>query len=195
MPGDFGLGNPHHALGESIHLFVQKADSFTKSGPRTSYSIGRIGGGTSVNAIPFLSWLEVDIRSVDPVRLEAIDSLLYLSVYEALAVQNKLRRTGPKLTTSIEMIGNRPSGSLDPAMPLIQRAAIASVLMGFEPTYSLSSTDSNIPISLGIPAITIGRGGSGGGAHSLSEWWVNDDAYISIQWALLILMSEAGIVH
>ena len=193
--GSFGMVNPHHALGVAIQRFVEKADAYTQNGPRTTYSIGRIGGGTSVNAIPSVSWMEVDIRSVDPVRLEAMDSLLYMAVYEGLGMQNKLRRSGPMLKVSIEKIGDRPSGSLDPALPLIQRAAVASMLMGFEPSYSLSSTDSNIPIALGIPAITIGRGGSGGAVHSLNEWWVNDNAYVSIQWALLIVLAEAGIAR
>ena len=191
--GAFGLVNPHHALGEAIHRFVEKADAFTRAGPRTSYSIGRIGGGTSVNAIPFASWMEVDMRSVDPGRLGEMDSLLQVSVQEALDAQNELRRSGPKVRANLEVIGNRPSGALDPSLPLIQRAAIASVLMGFTPTYSLSSTDSNIPISLGIPAITVGRGGTGGGAHSLNEWWVNDNAFVAIQWSLLIVLAEAGI--
>jgi len=193
--GAFGLVNPHHALGEAIHRFVEKADAFTRAGPRTSYSIGRIGGGTSVNAIPFASWMEVDMRSVDPGRLEKLDSLLHMSVQEALDAQNQMRRSGPKLKANLKMIGNRPSGALDPALPLIQRAAIASVLMGFTPTYSLSSTDSNIPISLGIPAITVGRGGTGGAAHSLNEWWVDDNAFVAIQWSLLIVLAEAGIAH
>lgn len=193
--GAFGLANPHHALGEAIHRFVEKADAFTRVGPRTSYSIGRIGGGTSVNAIPFDSWMEVDMRSVDPGRLEKLDSLLLASVQEALDAQNQMRRSGPELIANLEMIGNRPTGALDPALPLIQRAAIASVLMGFTPTYSLSSTDSNIPISLGIPAITVGRGGTGGGAHSLNEWWIDDDAFVAIQWSLLIVLAEAGLAH
>ena len=191
--GSFGMGNPHHALGDAIHRFVEYADAYTRHGPKTSYSIGRIGGGTSVNAIPFASWMEIDMRSVDPQRLVGVDSLLHLAVQEALDAHNTLRRSGPPLAVTIDMIGHRPSGILDPNLPLIQRAAIASVLMGFEPFYSLSSTDSNTPISLGIPAITIGRGGRGGGAHSLYEWWVDDQGYLGPQWALLVLLSESGI--
>ena len=191
--GAFGMANPHHALGEAIQLFVHRADSFTRSGPKTSYSIGRIGGGTSVNSIPFLSWMEIDMRSVDPGRLEKMDSLLHVSTQEALLIHNSIRRSGPPLKVNLEMIGNRPSGNLDPSLPLIQRATIASILMGLEPSYSLSSTDSNIPISLGIPAITIGRGGKGGNAHSLNEWWIDEDGHVGIQWSLLIVLSEAGL--
>ena len=193
--GAFGLVNPHHALGEAIQRFVKKAGPFTQDGAGTSYNIGRIGGGTSVNAIPATSWMEVDLRSIDPDWLIAMDSLLHQSVYEAIDVQNRMRRIGPELEVQIEMIGNRPSGALNPGLDIIQRAAMASVLMGVNPTYSHSSTDSNIPIALGIPAITIGRGGDGGGIHSLNEWWVNDDAYMGIQWALLILLAEASLIH
>lgn len=191
--GAFGLGNPHHALGEAIHRFVDLADAYTRTGPKTSYSIGRLGGGTSVNSIPFESWMEVDLRSVDPERLQGVDSLLHVAVQEAVLAHNAIRRMGEPVEVDMQMIGNRPSGSLDPNLPLIQRAAAASALMGLVPSYSLASTDSNIPISLSIPSITIGRGGKGGNAHSLNEWWINDRAYLGIQWALLIVLSEAGI--
>ena len=191
--GAFGMVNPHHALGEAIQRFVEKADTYTRIGPRTSYSVGRIGGGTSINSIPFSSWMEVDIRSVERSRLQKMDSLLYLAVYEALEVHNAMRRAGTELTVSIDKIGDRPSGALDPTLPLIQRAAVATILMGEKPSYSLSSTDSNIPISLGIPAITIGRGGQGGNAHALNEWWIDDQAELNVQWALLIAIAEAGL--
>ena len=191
--GLFGLGNPHHALGDAISRFVKYADAYTSQGPKTTYSVGRIGGGTSVNSIPFASWMEVDMRSVEPSRLQATDSLLHLAVQEALTAQNEMIRGGPPLTVEVEMIGKRPSGRLDPDTPIIQRATAASILMGIEPNYLLSSTDSNIPISMGIPAITIGRGGKGGNAHSLNEWWVNEDGHLGIQWALLVVLAEAGL--
>ena len=192
--GAFGLANPHHALGEAISLFVKRADAFTESGPKTSYNIGRIGGGTSINSIPFVSWMEIDLRSEDPARLAAIDSLLHVSVQEALDTQNIVRRTGPLLKLDIDKIGDRPSGSIDKNSDIVQHAVAATHLLGGTATFSISSTDSNIPISKGIPSITIGRGGKGGNAHSLLEWWINDDGYKSIQWALLISLAEAGIV-
>ncbi len=193
--GAFGLANPHHALGDAISRFVTKADQFTQTGPKTSYNIGRIGGGTSVNSIPFVSWMEIDMRSEDPDRLDAIDEMLHAAIHEALDAQNVARRSGPLLKVDIEMIGNRPSGSLDPRLSIVQHAVAATQLLGGTPTFSISSTDSNIPISKGIPAITIGRGGKGGNAHSLLEWWVNDEGYRSIQWSLLIVLAEAGLTE
>lgn len=191
--GAFGLANPHHALGEAIHRFVEKADGFTRSGPKTSYSVGRIYGGTSVNAIPFESWMEIDMRSEDPERLSQIDALLQEAVREALDAQNALRRMGPALTMDVEKIGDRPSGTMPIDTPIIQRAIAAAKMMGATPSFSMSSTDSNIPIAMGIPAITVGRGGKGGNAHSLDEWWINEDGHVSIQWTLLTLVAEAGL--
>ena len=191
--GAFGLANPHHALGSAMHHFVQAADAYTKTGPRTSYNIGVIEGGTSVNSVPFSSSMLIDVRSIAPYRLDEMEALLNQAVQQALEEQNAIRRRGEALTVSVEKIGNRPSGELDPSLPLIQRAMAATEHFGAVPELTRGSTDSNIPISLGVPAITIGRGGRGGNAHSLDEWWVNDEGHKAIQLALLILLSEAGL--
>ena len=189
--GAFGLANPHHALGSAMHHFVQAADAYTKTGPRTSYNVGVIEGGTSVNSVPFSSSMLIDIRSIAPYRLDEMEALLNKAVQQALEEQNAIRRRGEALTVSVEKIGNRPSGELDPLLPLIQRAMAATEHFGAVPELTRGSTDSNIPISMGIPAITIGRGGRGGNAHSLDEWWVNDEGHKAIQLALLILLAEA----
>ncbi|MEK9750102.1 MAG: M20/M25/M40 family metallo-hydrolase [Flavobacteriaceae bacterium] len=191
--GAFGLANPHHALGSAMHHFVQAADAYTKTGPRTSYNVGVIEGGTSVNSVPFSSSMLIDVRSIAPYRLDEMEALLNQAVQQALEEQNAIRRRGEALTVSVEKIGNRPSGELDPSLPLIQRAMAATEHFGAVPELTRGSTDSNIPISLGVPAITIGRGGRGGNAHSLDEWWVNDEGHKAIQLALLILVSEAGL--
>jgi di/tripeptidase len=101
---------------------------------------------------------------------------------------------GPPLTVDVETIGDRPSGALPVGTPIIQRAIAAAKLMGATPSFSMSSTDSNIPIAMGIPSITVGRGGTGGNAHSLDEWWINESGYRSIQWSLITLLCEAGFV-
>ena len=191
--GAFGLVNPHHALGAGIKNFVEKADIYTDSGPKTSYNVGIISGGTSINSIPFKSSMQIDIRSIDPNRLDDMEEILYNSMNEALDEQNAIKRSGPDLKLTINKIGNRPSGKVDESVPLIQKTIAATQYMGVEPRLTIGSTDSNIPISLGLPAVTIGRGGDGGGAHSLDEWWLNKDGYRSIQLALLILLSESGI--
>jgi acetylornithine deacetylase/succinyl-diaminopimelate desuccinylase-like protein len=191
--GAFGLGNPAHALSRFIYHFDEEAGEFVITGPRTSYNIGRIGGGTSVNAIPFENWAEVDMRSEDPEQLEKIDAIMKKAVDRALKEQNERKRRGDPLEVVVEMLGNRPSGTVDPSSPLIQRALAATRHFGVEPQLETGSTDANVPISLGIPATTIGRGGDGEGAHSLHEWWSNADGHLGIQKALLLAVACAGI--
>ena len=193
--GSFGLVNPHHALGKAIQLFVNSADNYTSKGPKTSYNIGIIKGGTSINSIPFESIMEVDIRSVDPSRLDEMEEILQNSVKEALDDQNSRKRMGGNLTYVIDKIGNRPSGELSPSLPLVQRAMAVTKHFGVTPRLTRGSTNSNIPISLGIPSVTIGRGGKGGNVHSLAEWWYNDRGYRSIQLSLLLVLMEAGFLE
>jgi len=192
--GSFGLGNPHNALGRAIADWCVAADSLTKApGLRLTYNVGVIGGGTSVNSIPFESWMEVDMRSESPERVDNCDKLLHAAVDRALAAENKMKKSGADLTVEMKLIGDRPSGVGDTAQPLIQNMMAVITYMGDTPSLTVGSTNSNIPISQGIPAITIGTGGVGGNAHALPEWWVNDKGYKGIQQALLILLAEAGI--
>ncbi|AEI46851.1 M20/M25/M40 family metallo-hydrolase [Runella slithyformis] len=189
--GAFGLANPQHALGSAIHYFSKAADKFTRTGARTSYNVGRIGGGTSVNSIAFESWMEVDMRSEIPENLNLVDSLLKASVQQALQEHNAMKRMGPALTVEIKKIGDRPSGELPETVPLIQRAMASIAYFGASPKVGRGSTNSNTPIAKGIPAVTLGRGGKGGNAHALNEWWLDDEGYKAIQVALLTLVSEA----
>ncbi len=191
--GAFGLGNPAHALARAIHYFDDNAAEFVADGPRTSYNIGRIGGGTSINSIPFESWTEVDMRSVSPERLEGIDAILQEAITKALTEQNERRADGDPLEVNVKKVGERPSGTVDPESDIVQRAMAAARFFGAEPSLGTGSTDSNIPIARGLPAITIGQGGEGTGAHSLSEWWANVDGHLAIQNALLIAVAEAGL--
>lgn len=191
--GAFGIGNPHNALAQAVVDFVPKADAFTKEGPKTTYSISVLGGGTSVNSIPYESWMLVDMRSESQEKLKGINQMFLESIQEGLEKENSIIRRGKPLTVDIEKVGDRPSGLADPDSPLIQRTmAIAKHLSGNDPVLSSSSTNSNIAFSLGIPAVTIGRGGSGGGAHSLDEWWVNKDGHLAIQQALLLILMQGG---
>ncbi len=189
--GAFGLANPHHALGKAIDKFTQVASRFTDKGPKTSFNIGRIGGGTSVNSIPFESWFEVDMRSLDRSRLMKIDSMFKSTITAAVEEYNQ---SGIKqeIEVTFQKIGDRPSGVQSTTIPLIQRALAATRKFGSQPKLTTGSTNSNIPIAKGIPAITIGRGGKGGKAHSLGEWWMNKDGAKSIKLTLLILLLEAN---
>lgn len=191
--GAFGMANPHHAASRAITYFVDSADKYTRSGPKTSYNVGRIGGGTSVNSIPFESWFEVDMRSVSSERLAQIDSLLQQSVRKGLKEQNNLVRSGELMTVEVKMIGNRPSGETSIDNPIVQRALAVTEWMDGKPELKMSSTDSNIPISLGIPALTLGGGGIGKGAHSLQEMYINNEGYKGIQRAFIIVIAQTGL--
>jgi tripeptide aminopeptidase len=191
--GAFGLVNPHNALARAITHFVSEADPYTKNDVKTTYNIGVIGGGTSINAIPYESWLEVDMRSVDPERLKGLDQILLRAVEKALDEENSIKRMGEDLVVDVQKVGDRPSGAIPEDSPLVQRAASSAAHLGSVPLLQASSTNSNTPLSLGIPSITIGSGGRAGGAHSLEEWWINDHGYLGVRHLLLVLLSEAGI--
>ncbi|MGM9506655.1 M20/M25/M40 family metallo-hydrolase [Larkinella sp. GY13] len=193
--GAFGIVNPHGALGKAIYYFTNEADKFTRQGIKTTYSVSVIGGGTSVNAIPFESWMEIDMRSESPERLKGIDQLLQAAVQRALKEENGLKRSGPDLTVDVKKIGDRPSGKIEPTVPLVQRAMAVSKHLGATPKLDVSSTNANTPISLGVPAVTIGSGGKGGNVHSLNEWWLNDQGVLGLQNVLLVLLAEAGIAN
>ena len=191
--GAFGLANPAHAMSRAVRHFQDVADTLTRSGPRTSYNVGRIGGGTSVNSIPAESWMEVDMRSVSPESLARIEEVFLAAMDRALEEENSLRRDGRPLAVEKLRIGDRPSGEGDPDAPLVQRALAATAHFGVRGQLRRSSTNSNVPIALGVPAVTIGRGGVGFGAHSPGEYWVNVDGHLAIQRALLLLVAEAGV--
>ena len=193
--GAFGLPNPAHAMSRAVRYFQDVADTLTRSGPRTSYNVGRIGGGTSVNSIPAETWMEVDMRSESPESLDRIEQVFLEAMNRALDEENQLRRTGPALTVDNRKVGDRPSGSLESSIPLIQRALATTEVFGVKGELARSSTDSNIPIALGVPAVTIGRGGVGGEGHSPGEWWINRDGYLAIQRALLLVVAEAGLAN
>jgi acetylornithine deacetylase/succinyl-diaminopimelate desuccinylase-like protein len=191
--GAFGTASPIHALGRGITLFDEAAAAFTASGARTSYNVGRIGGGTSVNSVAFEAWMEVDMRSESRESLMAIDSLFQAAMKRALDEENTGRRRGDALTLDLKLVGDRPSGTIDPNHPFLLRARAVTQHLGLEPQLQMSSTDSNIPISKGIPAFTIGGGGQSGNAHAPEEWWLNQRGPLGIQRALLIVLAEAGI--
>lgn len=193
--GRFGLVNPHNATARAIQQFVTEADKFTRTVTKTTYNIGMIGGGTSVNSIPFESWMEVDMRSENQKNIQILDSLLQRAIQLGLREENAIKRIGKDLTVDIQQLGNRPTGTQDSSLALIQRATAAVDFMGYKPRFISLSTNANIPISKGIPAITIWTGGKNGGAHSLDEWWLNDKGYLGIQSSLLLLVSEAGLAN
>lgn len=192
--GSFGMVNTHVALGKAIAYWSKDAENYiVQPGPKTTYSVSVIGGGTSVNSIPFESWMEVDMRSESNERLKKVDAYLQEALQKALKEVNSTKKSGKDMTLEIKMMGDRPSGNIGLSSPLVQRMMAVIQRTGQKPKLSANSTNANIPLSLGIPSITIGSGGISGGAHSLGEWFVNRDGYIGIQNALLILLAEAGV--
>lgn len=193
--GAFGTANPHHAMGRAIALFDQDAPTITGDGEKSSYNVGRIGGGTSINSVPFESWAEVDIRSGDQAKIDAIDDILHAAVEQALQEENEGRLEGDALTVDIERVGTRPAAEGDAGAPLVQRAMAAIASFGIDPELRISSTDANLPIARGIPAVTMSRGGVSGDSHAPGEWWQNVDGHVGIQIGLLTLLAEAGVAR
>jgi tripeptide aminopeptidase len=189
--GDFGVPSPIHVLAGLIARFETAARPIVAAGPRSSYNVGRIGGGTSVNAVASEAWAELDLRSIDPRQLLRLDSAL-LAAGGAVRAATPADGRGRSVTLAYDRIGERPSAEIPRDTPLVRRAAAATRLLGLEPAFGRASTDANIPIALGIPAIAIGRGGEGGGAHTPGEWWLNRDGTRAIRKALLILLAESG---
>ena len=188
--GDFGVPNPMHALGRAI---AKVSDFQVPTDPRVTFSVGIVRGGTSVNSIAAEAAMDVDMRSVDRGALEALDTRFRAAVQEALDEENARWERGERLTVSIDTIGIRPAGAQPMDATIVQAAVASGQSLGFTPRAGASSTDANLPMSLGIPAVTIDGGGRGDGAHSLSEWFDTTDSHVGTQWALLFVLTLAGV--
>ena len=188
--GDFGVPNPVHAIGRAIsRLAVYPAPKE----PRTTFNVGRIEGGTSVNAIPGRATMEVDLRSAAESELRRLDAFFRRTVREAVDEENVKRRAGdPELKLKLDLIGERPTGETPSDSPLVELAIEATRMLGFEPRLDQSSTDSNLPISLGIPAITLGAGGTSGYSHTLDEWYDPRDRDKGLKRGLLVILGMTG---
>ena len=168
--GAFGLVSPAFAMGNAIAKFGQLK---VPKNPKVSYNVGIVSGGTSVNSIPFEVAMEVDMRAVDPAALKDVDAKFLAIVEEAVAEENATRSTtNGKIVADVKLIGERPPGVTSPDSPLLQQVAATLRVYDKVPVWQTSSTDANIPISLGIPAFAMASssGDRGGRAHSLDEW-------------------------
>ncbi len=135
------------------------------------------------------------MRSGSQDKLDDIDAVLKAAVQQALEEENADRLDGPALTVEVKRVGTRPAAQQDASVALVQRAMAATVAFDIQPTLRISSTDSNLPISKGIPAVTMSRGGISGNSHSPDEWWQNKDGHIGIQIGLLTVLTEAGMAE
>lgn len=187
--GSFGAPNPASALGRAM---ARIAELQVPSVPRTTFNVGRIGGGTSVNAIPAEAWMELDLRSADAAQLAELDGKVQGIIDAALAEENRRWRSGARLTVTKQLIGDRPAGTLPASAPIVQTVqAVARAVLGTSVPLSEGSSDANLPLSLGIPAVTIGGGGQGEDAHAPTEWWDPTDSWKGTQNALLVAVALA----
>jgi acetylornithine deacetylase/succinyl-diaminopimelate desuccinylase-like protein len=185
----YGVANPAHAVGRAIDLIAKLP---THHAPRTTHSVVRLGGGTSLNCIPQAAWFDVDLRSEDPRELERLDTAVHAVLHEALSEENRQRMPGSApLTLEVRRVGDRPSGLTPRTHPLVQAAVAATRAVGHEHQLACASTDANVPISLGVPAVALGAGGRSGDAHLPTEWYENDKGALGIVRALLVTTAMA----
>jgi acetylornithine deacetylase/succinyl-diaminopimelate desuccinylase-like protein len=193
--GAFGIPNPIHALGRAI---AGISDIQVPANPKTTFNVGVIQGGTSVNSIAGEASMEVDMRSEDAKSLATVDAQVQRIIHDALTAENARwpgpRATAAKISLVVDTIGIRPTGGQADSARIVQTALAAGKALGFTSSTTASSTDANIPISLGIPAIRIGGGGDAEGAHSLGEWYDDGaNGYLGPQWAALLVAALAGV--
>lgn len=190
--GAFGIPNPIHALGRAI---AKISEIQVPSQPKVTFNVGIISGGTSVNSISETGVMEVDMRSESAEELNKIDARISAAIQSALSEENaRWPGTRGRLTVKIDTIGIRPTGAQADDALIVRTALEAGKLLGFSEPTSASSTDSNIPISMGVPAITIDGGGRGRGSHSLSEEYEDTaKGYLGPQWAALIVTALAKV--
>jgi len=180
--GDFGLPNPVHAMGRAISRLAAYP---APKEPRTTFNVGRIEGGTSVNAIPSKAWMEVDLRSSAESELRRLDAFFRRAMKDAADEENA--------KIKLELIGERPTGETPSDSLLVELAIEATKMLGFEPRLDQASTDSNLPISLGIPAITLGAGGASGNSHTLDGWYDPRDRDKGLKRGLLVVLGMVKI--
>jgi tripeptide aminopeptidase len=163
---NFGRANPAHALGRAV---ARISDLQVPSRPKTTFSVGRIGGGTSVNAIPVESWMEIDLRSSDEAALETLDRSVQKIISDAVTLENARWKQNGALTVSSERVGGRPTGNTDARSRIVQSAVSISSMLGMAVRPGEASTEANVARQMNIPAIAIGAGGIGRGTHTLDE--------------------------
>ncbi|HUX34737.1 MAG TPA: M20/M25/M40 family metallo-hydrolase [Gemmatimonadaceae bacterium] len=187
----FGAPNAIHAAAGATARLAAIPLSVS---PRTTVSVGRIGGGISVNAIPDHAWIEIDVRSESPRLLDHMETEVRRAIGVAADEENARRaRHTAALTASITRIGDRPGGETPADHPLVAAARAITQLSGRDPELAIASTDANVPIGLGIPAIAIGGGGRGGDAHCTTEWFENVDGVLGVGRALGIVLAASNL--
>jgi acetylornithine deacetylase/succinyl-diaminopimelate desuccinylase-like protein len=187
--GDFGIANPIHALGRAVNRL---ADLQVPTTPKTTFNVGRIGGGTSVNSISSEAWMEVDLRSSDRAALASLDVALQKALDAALTDENARWGSRGRLTLAKTVVGNRPAGRVAPDAPIVQAAVSVTRALGLAVSLDEGSTDANLPMSLAIPAVTIDGGGVAKGTHSTAEVFDSTGSWQGTARAFLLGLALAG---
>jgi tripeptide aminopeptidase len=194
---DFGMPNPILVLARCIHWFSQTS---LPSSPKTTFNVGVVRGGTSVNSIPESASMRVDIRSTSMAEMERLESSLRRSLEQAVEEESRAserrissQRRSSGLSYEVVPIGNRPAGELDGNARILKVIRAVDVHLGNAAQIQRASTDANIPLSLGREAIAIGGGGVGGGAHTLQEWFACSGRELGLKRILLTLLALAGV--
>src|SRR5438046_349001 len=188
----FGVANPANAVGRATALL---ADLAPQQAPRTTCAVVRLGGGTGLDSIPQEAWLDLDLRTEDPRALALLDVTVRAALERAGDDENRRRTPGsPPLRIELQLLGDRPSGLTPRAHPLVQAAVAANRALGHDAELTSPSTDANVPLALGLPAIALGAGGMAGDAHLATEWYENVEGALGIIRALLVTaaMAEVG---
>ena len=190
--GAFGMPNPIHAMGRAI---ASISDIQVPRSPKTTFNVGVISGGTSVNSIAMEGVMDVDMRSESAEELAVVDRKIRKAIDDAVVAELARWPGSTKgLSVRIDTIGIRPTGAQPDSAPIVRAALATARQLGLKPSLGASSTDSNYPIAIGVPAVTIDGGGEGGGAHSLGEWYDDGPAgYLGPQWALRLVATLAGV--
>jgi acetylornithine deacetylase/succinyl-diaminopimelate desuccinylase-like protein len=188
---DFGVANPIVALARIIDRFTRTA---VPALPKTTYNIGMINGGTSVNSIPESATMKVDTRSASVEQLDRLESALHEAV-DAVVSDSTGRKKQELLTAEIRMIGNRPAADLPVESQLLKAIRAVDAQLNNVARIQRASTDANVPLSLGREAIAIGAGGSGGGAHTLGEWYDPTGRDLGLKRILLLVLALAGVAE
>ena len=188
---DSAHGNPVHALSRAVTLFTDHAGSLNGTGtaspaapgPRSSFNFGIFEGGSSINSIPTEARAKIDLRSESLERIDKMAELLTVAVDQAVEAENA--RGPSKIAARIKEIGSRPSGELAENAPLLEAVRAVDAHLGIRSRLDCSSTDANIPLSLGLQAVSIGAGGQGGGAHTPAEWYFPEGRDLGLRRILL----------
>jgi tripeptide aminopeptidase len=188
---DYGTANPVHAISRAITLFADKALEETAGEPRTTFNFGIVEGGSSINSIPSEARTKIDLRSEDNARIDQLVEQLTAAVERAVEMENAVS-TGGRATARLKEIGSRPSGTLPGDAPILECVRAVDAHLGIRSYLDCSSTDANVPLSMGLPAVSIGAGGLGGGAHTAGEWYSPEGRELGLQRILLILCLLLG---